>query len=285
MISSIQSPAVTKTATPAAPPAPAPAPPPATTQFPTDEVNFNALDTPAAAAAMPVLDPAVQANIVLGALMPAMAQTPLAAYIDVSIVTGTNGQMPPNGPGADPGQIGENIIVDPGNQQRPIVESGIVGQKFTYNSVTADAQGNPSLQGNVENLAITSGTDKSLHLDGTIGTVEAHVVLSKIDQPDPQKANLFFGGGIHAEGTLGGQKYVSDTTFGEGSEPNTMAINVKGKLGEADITKTYSMKVSQDGSGNLKGVTAQTTGQGIVAGVPEQVTVNMRFGESVGKPA
>jgi hypothetical protein len=252
----------------------APAPPPNIPDPPSDSVNFDTLDSPPAAANLPILEPAVQAAIVLAALSAAMSSHPSIAYVDANILTGTNALPAPAG--TTPNQATVTYIIDPTNQNTPLREGGIVGSRFDSNALSMDPKaGTAQFTGPNSPVNLTFSSSQSstpcVNMDGSLGAVDAHIAFSALPQTTLDGAQQI---GFHAEGTLGGQAYVSDTIINSDGSPNA-TMTVRGKLGDKVISKDYTMSADTDPNGGAQ--TLHAIGKGVNAGVPEQVDVRLRM--------
>jgi hypothetical protein len=210
----------------------------------------------------------VVGGIVAGALIGSFSG--VGAFITSNILTGTNPVQPAGG--SINSQVHSSFIIDASNPDAPLTEGGLLGDLFDSGRLTVDPQSKTATwkqTGDIE-LAFTpdpSGT--MLHIDGHLGTVEAHLQVNQMDEQLPKDAV-----GVCTHGTLGGLPYMVDSVFTmdttlHGSETNHGQIVATGRLGDAEISKRYDLTMA--GQGGKAQLTAN--GQGVVAGVPVQITV------------
>jgi len=238
-----------------------------------DGVNFDTIDTPVKAALLPIMDPAVLTSVIAGSVLSGSGNAQPGAIASADILTGTNAQ--PASGGSLSNEVRSTFIIHPDNQQQPVTEGGLLGDLFDSGKLQVDLKAQTITWAQTGDIALTMTIDEKnsiVHVDGHMGTVDAHLQMKSIDSKALPKDSF----GIHTDGTLGGQSYLVDTVFTIASMGNkdggtgiAASISAHGKLGDADIQKDYTL------TGSQKGDTAQLDvhGKGVVAGVPTQVDV------------
>lgn len=247
-------------ATIARPPAVAdhlPAPP-----TPPDVIDFGHIDKPEVAAVLPVLEPAVQVAVAAGVILASVAgsQGGAVPHFVVRFFNQVNGQ-----------EMHGLVHGDLSKPQHPLSGGGVYNGYFVASDLKVDAQKQSAafheLIGGNENpvdLALNADGQK-LHVNGKMGTVDVDLHFSSAT---PSKKDG--SASIHAEGKLGGQDYVLDTTIESDASGKSKMVS-RGKLGEAAISKDYEIVSKQDG-GNVR---MSIKGSGTIAGRPESVQVDL----------
>jgi hypothetical protein len=253
---------------PAAMPRPAAAPPAATSppSQPADTLDLSKIDCPTKAALLPALEPAVQLGVVAGIMFAVMSGAQSGAVPLVSVDVGSKS--------ADK-LMTLHYDLDMKNGQCPLSGAGTIGgQDATASlSIGADNQGailKDTIGGSSSELAI--GVDQQgvrLTAQGRLGDVAVDLSFAPI-QGSGGKDDFK---GFHVEGQLGGQAYVMDNQF----DPNRAMdgqqahMTSRGKLGDQEIAKDYTITASQSKSG----MEVDIAGSGTTAGIAQEVQVRM----------
>lgn len=247
--------------------------PPASPAPPADQADISRIDTAAKAAALPIMDPAVQLGLAAGVaaiIYSAMAGggVPLIT-LDVLDKAGSK-------------HVHANYTLDAKDQQSPIKVSGDLSGEPVSGGLKVDEEAEKvSWQGqlgqNAEELHFAADPEnEALRVECKFGEVEGSLEFTPIRG---QRGDDDFKG-YRVEGTLGGQPYFVDTTFelpedlqrkaAEG-ERLEAKMHASGKLGDLDISKDYTIVGQQTGSG----LTIEVNGSGTTAGIPQEVSVNL----------
>lgn len=238
---------------------------------PTESVDLSMIDTPAKAAALPILDASVQLGLAAGIAAAVMAGMGggSAPLISLDIATKTAGQ-----------ESSMQIVIDPKNETDPVTSTGtFAGQPVSGGLKMDPANEQVSWIGKIGNNAEElhfAGLDQdaqSLKLNVKLGSIEGTVNFSPLKGdagPDDYQ-------GYRIQGELGGQPYQVDTIIdipeslkrkeppADGRVETTMTS--KGFLGSETIQKDYQI-VGQMTSG---GVVVEVTGAGTAAGIPQEI--------------
>lgn len=238
---------------------------------PTESVDLSTIDTPAKAAALPILDASVQLGLAAGIAAAVMAGMGggSAPLISLDIASKTAGQ-----------ESSMQITIDPKNESDPVTSSGTFAGQPVSGSLKID-QANEQVSwigkiGNNPEELHFAGLDQdaqSLKLNVKLGTVEGTVNFSPLKGdagPDDYQ-------GYRIQGELGGQPYQVDTIIDipeslkrqeppeNGRVETTMTS--KGFLGTESIQKEYTL-VGQMTSG---GIVVEVNGTGTTAGIAQEV--------------
>lgn len=268
MLSSISSAVPTQARVPvrsAAPradqPAPTPAPPP-------DTLDLSKIDTPAKAALLPTLEPAVQLGVftglvmslagsATGAAMPVVMHVATKAAdksLNVTYTLDASAQSPLNASGDYAGlSTATTLTVDPMN----------------LNATLNEALGSPD---HVSKLTVGYDSKKNaLTATGKLGDVDVDLTVGAVGE---KLQNIT---GYHVAGTIGGQAYCLNSSFevapnAKGDDVNLPAkICARGKLGDQDISKDYTLSANTDPSNPV----VHISGSGTTAGIAQQVQVDI----------
>lgn len=274
MISSSIAPSYLKSIKTEQPPAPDPNPPlppvPDPPEPGPDVLDFSKLDTPVKAALLPANEPAVQVALVAGVLFAVMAGGMSGAVPLITLDLASKS--------ADKA-MNVSYNFDLKDQESPLTASGSVAdQDYSDKLAVDEGSQSASLVGNVgdNQTKLTLSADQntgSLTVSGQMGDVAQSLTYTAIKGP---KGNDDIRG-LHTEGNIGGQAYTADLLFAEGAKKAAQGEEAKmtfrGKLGDADISKDYTLKAQQIPTG----LNLIINGSGTTAGVPQDVSVNMNL--------
>jgi hypothetical protein len=236
---------------------PGPQPAPAPVQDNAD-VDFSNIDTPEKALQLPIMDPAYQLGLALGAVATAFGGAfgmPLGAMV--------GGEFSSNGETVSQTlttidkdlNISTFSVMGDGIETEPQITLGLDEQAMTYKN---------NFGGTKVDLTWTlNQEDESLMMTGRIGDVEAD--LRYTGDADEES------GLMHIEGTLGGKEYVLDTSISEMPEMGEDAFKMKaeGHLGGQAISKTYQA-VTESSEEEMYAM-IELSGQGEVAGYQQTI--------------
>lgn len=234
------------------PPAPAPAPTPAPGPTdPTPDIDFTNVDTPEKASLLPALN-ATSLLITVQALSDA-GQGGLALTSALQMTLGQSTQANVNYQMSDPSTLSMSGTGTYGNAQ------------FSENWAINPNDGSLSITGNVGNsqqaLKMT-GADDGTHIDGTIGSMDVHEVITT--QGDGDDAKLVW------DGTVGGKTIHQELSIKPDANQNPV-VHVEGKLGDAGISTDATATSSADQN------TLNLNGQGTIAGNAIQYNHSITF--------
>ena len=260
----------------AAPKAPTQTPEPVICPMPIggDHIDISNIDTAQKAAQLPILDPGFQLS--------------MAGGIAVAIFSGMAGGSTPAIEIGYQKQSGANdvnlqyTIETKGDQ--PLTLSGSYNGQPASGALVIDNSNagvgwTSKLGTNSEDYRFSADVepkDAALHLDGTLGSVEAHLafhVLGDMENPNPDTIH-----GYKVDGTLGGVPYEATTLFHLNQQAlanpdghiDVGTMDTTGNLGGLSIDKHYivSADVEQDSRNGV----ATIVGSGVNAGVPYSST-------------
>ncbi|MBI3928052.1 MAG: hypothetical protein HY319_21090 [Armatimonadetes bacterium] len=239
---------------------------------PSDSVDFSKIDTPAKAAALPALDPAVQLGLAAGVaamIMSAMGGGGMP-LVTLDVLSKTGGI-----------ESSANYTLDGKNEANPVSVSGdFAGQALSGGLVINEQEEKIGWVGQIgsspEEIQF-AGMDEekqTVNLSCKFGDIQGNLSFS----PLPAQEGPVEYAGYKIEGDLGGTPYSTETTWKlpDMQEPPQdgrleASFSTVGKLGDADIRKDYQLVAQMTGSG----VVVDVNGSGNVAGIPQEVQATL----------
>lgn len=234
-------------------PAPAPAP--------SADIDFSNIDSPAKAALLPVVNAttllitaqafnaAVNANLALDSALSMTIGASQKADVNYSVI--------PQFGGSDPSTLTMQAAGAMGNA--PFKED------WTFNPLEGYVSIDGIIGGSQEALKLTE-TDHGNRLDGTIGKLAIHEVISGQGEDDDFR--------IVWDGTLGDQKIHQEL----GWKADDPVIQVNGTLGDAPITMDTVVTPQPDK------INLSVSAQGNIAGTALSYTQSVKFSEAAPTP-
>lgn len=246
---------------PPAPPAPAPQP---------DTLDFSKIDCPVKAALLPINEPALQLGLAAGVMFAVLAGAHGGAIplITLELASKSADKL-----------TNVTYSLDLKDQQNPLSVSGdvdgqAVSDSFSLDEKSQTAKFSGAIGASKTELSLGLDEDtQALKVSGKLGDVDVNLSYSAIMDPNGKDGLR----GLHTEGTLGGQAYSVDTRFDTqkltrgGSKDEPAKMTVRGKLGDADISKDYTISTNQMPSG----AEIDVAGSGTTAGVPQEVNMKL----------
>ncbi len=227
--------------------------------------------TASEAVRLPILDPAFQMGLAMGVLSAMMGRREhLFPKVAIDVVCLQDGNL-----------IRAKYSLDLGNPVNPLSGEGTIGEVKMKESAHLE-KGKILWKGEIGDKVTQELTlsvnekDQTIHLQGTMGAVEADLDIS------PIKKNGIPFAGVRTEGTLMGDRYLADAMLDVpgivesgpklGTPIDTGALHVRGHVNGSVIEKDYTIKVKS----SLTGFTLQASGGGTNAGSPQAVGVKVR---------
>ncbi|MHB2019225.1 MAG: hypothetical protein ACYCW6_19930 [Candidatus Xenobia bacterium] len=231
-------------------PTPAPAPP---------DIDFSTIDSPAKAAVLPALNPVTLLTLVQTTAQAAQAGFGLSSAISGNLGASTAASM-------------NYTMADPSTAT--LSGHGTFGAAAFQESYQFDPTQGLLISGQIgnsaESLKLSDGQDGT-HIDGTIGSVAVHEVLT--NGGDDQNPKILI------DGTLGGQKLHEELCNKPSSDPNgSPTLHMEGTLGSQAITLDENVTAQQD-----NGATLSATGN--IAGVAVNLQHSLQLQAPPAPPA
>lgn len=238
-----------------------------------DALDFAVLDTPREVLQLPVMEPVFQLTlglgVVAGALIGGMGGS--VPTVHATIESFSNGN-----------RIHAGYHLHMNEDTLALTGAGMVGENFAADYVTVGEEG-ISWKGrmgaeNETDLRLTVNEETQvLNVQGIIGQVSTNLNMSAITNEAGEVT------GFNTTGTLGGERYISDTLFrlpegqefGTFQDTQTAEVMVRGHVGGMMINKDYSVVATTDEESQTMSV--QATGSGKNAGVDQSVNINLEI--------
>lgn len=234
-------------------------------ELPCDAVAFSGIETAQDAVQLPVLDPAFQLGLAMGALSSAMGGAGgTVPKVAIDLVSQQGGQV-----------VRAEYRMDLGNSETPLVGQGTIGDQPLQETARLD-QGRLIWRGEIGTQSVQELTlevdeeTETVTMRGTMGAVEADLQLSPIEAGE----NPFAG--LRTTGTLNGERYMVDTLIdmqeNQAGRAESGLLRVRGHMNGSVIEKDYHVRVES----NQNGFSLHADGGGVNAGTPQAVGINVR---------